>query len=373
MSDPREKNEPKAPYFAKLNSTSFPFGLGSDNHSGVHPRILKTFDIINRGFAPSYGTDEVTEEAVQVFRSHFGEKTAVYFCFNGTAANVLALAPLVDSHNAVICSDVSHINVDECGAPEKHLGIKLMTVTTTNGKITPDLVRPHLIRRGDQHFSQANVVSITQPTEFGTVYTKAEVAALADFCHRHDLWFHVDGARFINAATALACELRDAAASADVISFGGTKNGLMFGEAVLFVSDRAQKAAKDFPFIRKQLMQLPSKTRFIAAQFIELLATDLWREISENSCARAQQLRRGLERVAEHAASGSLRFTQKTEANAVFAIFDKSLEKAIKKSAFFYNWNEETRECRLMTSWNTTEADIERVIEVARTQIASAR
>ncbi len=360
----------QSPFFAKLEASQFPFGLGSDNHSGTHPRILKTLEKVNSGFAPSYGTDLVTEEAVKVFRSHFGNETDVHFCFNGTAANVLSLAPLVNSHHAVICSDVAHIEVDECGAPEKHLGTKLIPIKCVDGKLTPAAIEPYLIRRGDQHFAQAKAVSITQPTEFGTVYSRQEMADLAACCKKHDLWLHVDGARFLNAATALGCTLKEAAEGADVLSFGGTKNGLMFGEAVLFLSKRSREAAKDFPFIRKQLMQLPSKTRFIAGQFIELLGTDLWKEISLNSIARANQLRGGLAALAN--SSDLVRFTQKTEANAIFAIFEPGLEKAIKRSAFFYVWNEQTRECRLMTSWSTTAADVESVLKIASTYIAES-
>jgi threonine aldolase len=359
MNDLYDQYELQAPFFKELSSQQFPFGLGSDNHSGTHPRILKTLERVNSGFAPSYGTDVVTEHAVRVFKSHFGPDIDVHFCFNGTAANVLALAPLVRSFQAVVCSDVAHVNVDECGAPEKHLGAKLIPIPTKDGKLTPESIEPFLIRRGDQHFSQISAVSTTQPTEFVTVNTKTQITPPSQFFKKNDLWLHIDGARFINSAAALACTLREAADGADVLSFGGTKNGLMFGEAVLFLSQRARLSAKDFPFVRKQLMQLPSKTRFIAAQFIELLETDLWKEIAMNSIARASELRRGLEN------NRLVKITQKTEANAVFAIFERGLEKAIKKSAFFYVWNEETRECRLMTSWSTTSADISRVLKIA--------
>ena len=349
----------------------FPFGLGSDNHSGTHPRIFKTLEVVNHGFTPSYGTDPVTIEAIRVFRSHFGALTDVHFCFNGTACNILGLAPLVRSFNSITCTDVAHIHVDECAAAEKLLGTKLLTIATKDGKLKPEMIEPLLIRRGDQHFAQAKVVSITQPTELGTLYTRDEIAKLVAFCAKHDLFLHVDGARFINAASALGCELHDVAKGADVISFGGTKNGLMFGEAVLFLSEKARAAAKDFAFIRKQLMQLPSKTRFIAAQFVELLGTDLWREISSNSRERAKELRSGLEALSSD--GGAVQFTQETEANAVFAIFGDGLEKAIKKSAFFYVWDENTRECRLMTTWSTTKQDIAMVLEAARSHLAAKR
>ncbi len=361
-----------APFFQKLESSKFPFGLGSDNHSGVHPRILKTLELANVGFAPSYGTDIVTEEAIRIFREHFGAKTEAYFCFNGTAANVLSIAPLVRSHHSVICSDAAHIHVDECAAPEKMLGTKLTIVPVTENhgaKLSPEHLEPYLIRRGDQHFAQIKVVSITQPTELGTVYSKSEMSALREFCDRHDLWLHVDGARFINAAASRGESLQALSLGADSLSFGGTKNGLMFGEAVLFLSDRAREAAKDFPFIRKQMMQLPSKTRYIAAQFIELLGTDLWKEISQHAVLQARRLREGLESLSlKH--PGKIQFTQKTEANAVFVIFESKLEKVLKKSAFFYVWNEHTREVRLMTSWSSSPGDIDAFLETARTHLS---
>lgn len=362
MSD--RETRPKARFFAELAASEFKFGLGSDNHSATHPRILKALEAVNTGFAASYGTDIVTDEAVRVFREHFGADIDVHFCFNGTAANVLSLAPLVNSYHAVICSDVAHIHVDECAAPEALLGTKLIPIRTQDGKITPAAIEEHLIRRGDQHFAQAKLVSITQPTEFGTLYSREELAALSAFCAKNELWLHIDGARFINAATALGLTLKEAAEGADVLSFGGTKNGLMFGEAVLFLSKRAREKSKDFPFVRKQLMQLPSKTRFIAAQFVELLGTDLWKEISSHAIARARELRRGLEEIK------GVTFTQPTDANAVFAIFDRDLEKRIKKFAFFYVWNEHTRECRLMTSWSTRVADIAAVLQTAASGVS---
>lgn len=365
-------NEPQAAFFKELQDNAFPFGLGSDNHSGAHPRILKAIESVNRGFAPSYGTDIVTDEAIRIFRSHFGAQTEVHFCFNGTAANVLALAPLVQSFNSIVCSEMAHINVDECAAGEKLLGTKLITIPTPDAKITPAMIEPHLIRRGDQHFAQVKAVSITQPTELGTMYSREEIAALVKFCAKHDLWLHVDGARFINSATKMSCSLREACEGVDALSFGGTKNGLLFGEAVLFLSDKARKASRDFPYIRKQFMQLPSKTRYISAQFVELLGTDLWKEISRHSLDRAEELRQGLEKIRTESANAAnqIRITQRSLSNVVFVIFDRAIEKAVKKSAFFYVWDEETRECRLMTSWNTTKADISSLLELIRSEVS---
>ncbi|MDX9730912.1 MAG: beta-eliminating lyase-related protein [Bdellovibrionales bacterium] len=353
-----------SPFLRSLSENVFPFGLGSDNHSGAHPRFLAALAAVNSGFAPSYGTDPVTEEAVKVFREHFGSETHVHFCFNGTAANVLSLAPLLRPHHTVLCSEFAHIHVDECSAPERLLGLKLHAISLPKGatKLTPELLRPYLIRKGDQHFSQVKAISITQPTEYGTVYSPDELAHLVQFCREHDLWLHIDGARLVNAAVSINLSLAEVTKGADVVSFGGTKNGLVFGEAVLFLSAKAREHAKDFAYIRKQLMQLPSKTRFISAQFVEFLGTPLWKEIAEHACARAKELRSGLEKLPAPLVS----FTHPTEANAVFAIFDRRLEKTLKKNAFFYVWNEATREVRLMTSWNTPPAAIESFIACAQ-------
>jgi threonine aldolase len=347
------------------NESDFPFGLGSDNHSGVHPQILEAITNVNLGFAPSYGTDSVTRHTEKMFRNEFGSAD-VYFCFNGTAANVLSIGALLDRHESVLCSHHAHLAVDECGAPESLLGCKLVLISTASenqAKISPELIEPFLIRRGDQHFSQPRLVSITQPTELGTLYSKEELHALRAFCDSHNLWLHVDGARLTNAAARLG-SLRDSCLGADVVSFGGTKNGLMFGEAVLILSPKAKERAKNFSYLRKQMMQLPSKTRFIAAQFARFLENGLWRELAEHSLKQAHDLRTGLEEAASLGAE--IHFTQPTQSNAVFAIFGKSLEKALKEEAFFYIWDEHSREARLMTSWCTTESQIQKVIKRAK-------
>lgn len=352
----------------KWNEADFPFGLGSDNHSAVHPQILKAICDVNFGFAPSYGTDPVTRRADKLFHDEFGTNE-VYFCFNGTAANVLAIGSLIERHEAVICSQHAHIAVDECGAPESLLGCKLITVHSseackeTGTKLTPEMIKPLLIRRGDQHYSQPRLVSITQPTELGTLYSIAELKALREFCDEHGLWLHIDGARLVNAAVQLG-GLKAACLGADAVSFGGTKNGLLFGEAVLFLSPRAQAQAKNFPYLRKQLMQLPSKTRFLSAQFACFLENNLWQEIADHSLRMAKRLRQGLEEAV--AGGAPIRFTQETQSNAVFAIFGEGLEKALKEEAFFYIWDEHTREARLMTSWSTSESDVDRVVQKAK-------
>lgn len=349
----------------KWTESDFPFGLGSDNHSGVHPQIFQAMMDVNVGFAPSYGTDPVTRYAEKLFQKEFGP-SSVFFCFNGTAANVLAIGSLLDRHEAVLCTQHAHIAVDECGAPESLLGCKLITIPTgknDHAKLSPELIRPYIIRRGDQHFAQPRLVSITQPTELGTLYSPDELKALRTFCDAHGLWLHVDGARLVNAAARMG-SLRESCLGADIVSFGGTKNGLMFGEAVLILSPQARDRCKNFSYLRKQLMQLPSKTRFIAAQFVRFLENDLWRDLANHSLKMAHELRVGLEQAAAEGAP--IEFTQSTQSNAVFAIFGSGLEKALKDEAFFYIWDEHTREARLMTSWNTTEHQIRRVINRAQ-------
>lgn len=347
------------------NQNDFPFGLGSDNHSGVHPRIMSAIDSVNTGFAPSYGSDLVSERAHKVFSDHFGKNTETYFCFNGTAANVLAIGALIEPFESVICSSHAHIAVDECGAPERILGCKLQVLPATpDGKITANQIARTLVRRGDQHYSQTKIVSLTQPTEVGTIYSKKELSEISALCQENGLFLHIDGARLVNAAVSTGLTLLEVCHGADVVSFGGTKNGLMFGEAILFLSDRARKRTATFPYIRKQLMQLPSKTRFVSAQFNEFLGTSLWKEIAGHSLAMAQHLRRGLEEAKKLGAA--IQFTQETQSNGVFVIFSRDLEKALKKTAFFYIWNEETREARLMTSWNTATLDLDRFIETAK-------
>ena len=258
--------------------------FGSDNHAGVHPSIMAAIAAANRGPAVAYGADSHTARAIEKFKEHFGANIDVYFVFNGTGANVIALKTLTQPFNAVICSEHAHINADECGAPENFLGCKLKTVHTRDGKITIDDIGRQLEGRLDQHRVQPAVVSITQATELGTVYTPDEISAIADFCHGHGLYLHMDGARIANAAAGLNVGLNECsgALGVDLLSFGGAKNGLLFGEAL--VSFQPQ-LSKNTQFIRKQAMQLASKMRFIAAQFSALLTDDLW---LENASPRQQ-------------------------------------------------------------------------------------
>src|SRR5829696_8722857 len=247
--------------------------FASDNNAGVHPEMIDAIRAANDGHVVAYGDDPFTERAVKVFQKHFGKDIAVYFVFGGTGANVLGLNAMTDSYEAVICAETAHVNVDECGAPEKFTGCKLLALPTPDGKLRVEQIRPLLHGIGVEHHVQPGVITISQATEMGTVYTRKELKTLADFAHENGMLLHVDGARLANAAVSLNTTLKEITADAgvDVLSFGGTKNGMMYGEAVVFFD---QKLAGDFKYIRKQGMHLPSKMRFISAQFEALLAGD---------------------------------------------------------------------------------------------------
>lgn len=327
-------------------------GFGSDNHAGVHPQILASFAEANIEHAPSYGTDDWTEQAIEDFRKHFGKDAQVFFVFNGTAANVTALRALTRPYQAVLCADVAHINVDECGAPEQMAGCKLIAVPSRNGKLSVAELEKHFIRRGDQHYSQAQVLSITQPTELGTTYSIEELKELITWAKDKKLFVHIDGSRLANAATFLKKSFKEITTDlgVDVVSFGGTKNGLLMGEAVIFLD---KSLAQDFKYIRKQSSQLPSKSRFIACQFHAYFKNDLWKTIAENSLKRAQEL---YDLVAE---IPGIKLREKPQSNAVFATIPSTWVKPLREKYFFYVWDENTFECRWMTSWDTTPEDIQ--------------
>lgn len=325
-------------------------GFGSDNNAGVHPEVLAAMEKVNLGHVPGYGDDPYTQEALSVFRRHFGEEIEVYFVFCGTAANALGLTAAARPYHAVLCAWSAHINQDECGAPEKFAGCKLLDFPTPDGKLTVDLIRPALHSLGDIHQVQPRVVSITQPTEFGTLYTVDEIRELAAFAHENGLILHMDGARICNAAAALGLSFsaftRDA--GVDVLSFGGAKNGLMYGEAVVFFNRRL---AENFELTRKQGAQLASKMRFIAAQFTALLSGELWLENARNANRMA-----GL--LAERAAAlPGVRLLQKVQANAVFASLPPAVVPALLEHYFFYPWGQ-PGEVRWMASYDTTEEDV---------------
>lgn len=339
-------------------------GFGSDNHSGVHPEILSALIACNQGHCPSYGTDIWSEKLQDLIKEKFGKHAEAFLVFNGTGANALSIKTLLKSYQSVICADLSHINVDECGAPELLAGCKLIPIRSRHGKISLNDIQKAFIRRGDQHFSQVGAVSLTQPTELGTCYTLEEIKEIAEWCRSQKIYLHIDGARLANAAIFLKCSLMDLCAGADVVSLGGTKNGFMMGEAVVFLNPTL---CKEFKYIRKQCAQLPSKTRFVAASFLKYLQADLWKQIAEHSCQMAQILFDKLKDVSE------LEITAPRQSNAVFVKIPQALVKELRKSYFFYVWNEESFECRLMTSWDTKEEDIDGFIEKLKDLISKGQ
>lgn len=325
--------------------------FASDNNAGVHPEILEAITRANEGHVVAYGDDPYTDHAIRVFKKHFGKQVEVFFVFGGTGANVLGLKAATESYHAVVCAETAHINVDECGAPEKFTGCKLLTVPTPDGKVRAEQVKPFLEHIGFEHHVQARVISISQATEMGTVYTASELKALASFAHKHEMLLHMDGARIANAAVSLSTDFKKITSDVgvDVLSFGGAKNGMMFGEAVVFFDP---KLAAGFKYLRKQGTHLPSKMRFISAQFTALLEKDLWRRNAEHSNRMARVLAAELAQIRE------IKITQKVESNGVFAILPKRYVPILQKKYFFYVWNEATSEVRFMTSFDTTEEDI---------------
>ncbi len=341
-------------------------GFASDNYAGVLPEVLEAMAAANSGHAISYGGDDWTARVEDLFRSHFGENTTAALVFNGTGANVVAMQALTRPYEATICASTAHLNVDECGAPERVAGIKLLTVDTPDGKLTPELVEPRLIRIGDEHAVQPRVVSITQSTELGTLYTPAEIGALAEQAHARGMLLHVDGARLANAAASLGLPLRafTTDVGVDAVSFGGTKNGMMLGEAILFL--RTGLGA-EVAFLRKQSMQLASKMRFLAAQFEALLSDELWLRTAAHTNSMAQRLRAGVDGIA------GVTITQKVEANAVFALLPGNVAADLQSRWRFYEWDENTGEVRWMCSWDTTEEDVDAFAEDIRATAGGER
>lgn len=332
-------------------------GFASDNNAGVHPEVLEAIARANQGHVVAYGDDPHTRSAIAKFEEHFGTGIEVFFTFNGTGANVLGLQALNRPYHAVLCSDYAHIYTDECGAPEKHTGCKLIPLAHQDGKITVEQVRHAYHGIGDQHHVQARVISITQATEMGTVYRPEEVHALADFAHEHEMFLHMDGARIANAAACLGQTLRQVTRDlgVDVLSFGGTKNGILGGEAVVFFN---RAFGTDFLYLRKQGMQLASKMRFIAAQFEALLTNDLWRRSAEHANRMARVLEAEIRKIPQ------VRIVWKVEANGVFAQIPRHAIEKIKEQYFFYPWIEEECIVRWMCSFDTTEEDVSDFVKV---------
>jgi threonine aldolase len=325
--------------------------FASDNYAGVHPEVMDALHRANANHAGSYGADTYTERAVQLFQQHFGDEAQVFFVYNGTAANTLGLSALTKSYHSIICSSLAHINVDESTAPEKFTGCKLITIESPDCKLLPEQIQARIQRIGDQHHPQAKVISISQSSEYGTVYTTDEVRAISAVAKKHNLYLHMDGSRISNAAVSLGTSFssftRDA--GVDVLSFGGTKNGMMFGEAVVFFNKRL---AEDFAYIRKQGMQLHSKMRFISAQFEALLTNDLWKRNATHANAMAKKLAAVIRN-----AGGTI--TQRVDANGVFAMLPAHVIAPLQEERFFYVWNDVTNEVRLMCSFETTDEDIQ--------------
>jgi threonine aldolase len=341
--------------------------FASDNWSGVCPEIMQALIEVNTNHNPAYGEleDHVTKAAIEKFKSHFGENISVFFVYNGTAANVLGVGQLMRSYHAVVTAKTAHINEDECAAPEKFLGSKIIEIETENGKVVPEQVEPFLKSIGFQHHAQPRVISISQVSEMGTIYSAEEIRALADFAHSNNMFLHLDGARIANAVVSLDTNFRSITTDSgvDVLSFGGTKNGLMFGEAVVFFN---KKLAKDFEYLRKQGMQLHSKMRFISAQFDRYLTNNLWKTNASIANKMAQKLAGSLEQFPQ------LQITQEVSANGLFVLMPKELITKLQKQYFFHIWNESPKdemgmkEVRLMCSWDTTGEDIKGFVNLLK-------
>jgi threonine aldolase len=327
--------------------------FASDNNAGIHPRILEAIAAANYGHVVGYGDDLYTKAAIQKFRQHFGPDIEVFFVFNGTAANCLGLKALTESFNAVLCAEAAHIYTDECGAPEKFTSCKLIPIPTSNGKLTVESVSQayHRLEIGYQHHVQPRVVSITQVSEMGTVYQPKEVRALARFAHEHNLFLHMDGARIANAAVSLGLTLREATRDlgVDVLSFGGTKNGALGAEAVIFFD---KQLSRDFLYLRKQGMQLASKMRFIAVQFEALLSGDLWRKNAEHANQMAALLKKEVGKIPK------VKVVYPVDANGVFAQIPRQAIPKLQQRYFFYVWDEKQSIVRWMCSFDTTAEDV---------------
>ena len=325
----------------------FPVSFGSDNHSGVHPQVWEALRKADSGYCPAYGDDPLTLEVLARIETLFGGGCEACFVMTGTGANVVSLQNYVRSFHAVFCAATAHINVDECGAVQKFTQARLQVIDTPDGKLTPALIYPKLLNNRDQHHSQGRVVSITQSTEYGTLYNLEELQALAAFAHQNGMFLHIDGARLANAAAALNCSLQAMTKDigADIVSLGGAKNGLLLGEAV--VSFRPEFTA-DIRFYRKQCTQLFSKMRYIAAQFEAYLEGDLWRVNALHANAMAALLASRLAEIPQ------LRITQPVAVNSVYVILPRAITPALQERFHFYMWNEALNEVRLMCSYNTT-------------------
>lgn len=351
--------------------TAPPLDFSSDNHAGIHPDVLAAITAANDGYQPAYGGDSTTGRLRAVMTEQFGEGTDVFPVFNGTAANVVALQSMLPRWGAVITSAVAHINTDEGGAPEKVAGIKMLGVPTSDGKLTPELIDREAWGWGDEHRPQPAVVSVTQATEFGTVYTPEELAAIVEHAHALGMSVHMDGSRIANAAASLDLPLLTCtrAVGVDVVSVGGTKNGAMCAEAVVVLNP---EAAQGLPYLRKFDMQLSSKMRFISAQLLALFDGDLYRRNAQHANMMAQRLRAGIEAGLTFGAIDGIRFTQSTDANAVFAELSDGVADRLRRYAAFHSWPGSPNLVRWMCSYATTPDEVDRFL-AAITEVTTGK
>ncbi|MDR4987396.1 MAG: low specificity L-threonine aldolase [Bacteroidales bacterium] len=339
--------------------------FASDNNAPVHDAVMRAMLEVNQGDTIGYGNDVYTLAAEQRFREVFGKNTSVYFMLTGTGANVAALQHITRPYHAILCSDKAHLENDECGAPEKFTGCKLLRLPSEDGKIRVEQMLPLMHSVGFEHHAQPKVISITQATELGRVYRPAEIQQIAKFAKDNGLWLHMDGARLANAAASLGVSLADLthACGVDVLSFGGTKNGAMFAEALVFFN---ASLAEAFKYTRKQSMQLMSKMRYTSAQFNALLNNDLWLHNAMHANAMAARLAEKIRNVEE------ISLTQEVETNAVFAIVPHASIEMLQRKYFFYIWDHSRNEVRWMTAFNTTEADVDAFADAIKDAVRRA-
>ncbi len=337
-------------------------GFGSDNHSGFSPEVIDALVRANDRHALAYGDDEVTERLRVLIKDTFGPQASIYLVFNGTGANVLSIDAMCRTYEAVVCAETAHINVDECGAPQRVVGCRLLTVDTPDGKLTPALVKTRLHGFGFEHHSQPKAISISQPTELGTLYTLDEIRALADLAHSYNMYLHIDGARLANAAVALGCSFKEMTTDqgVDVLSFGGTKNGLIMGESCVILNPALDN---DMLYRRKQMTQLGSKMRFMAAQMECYIESGMWRRNAEHSNRMAQLLYNELRDVP------TVRVMYPVQVNSVFVQLPREVWTSLQEDYFFYDWDEDANVVRWMCSFDTTEDDIRNFVQALKNRL----
>ncbi|MCB9065169.1 MAG: low specificity L-threonine aldolase [Chitinophagales bacterium] len=334
--------------------------FASDNYAGVLPEIMDALNSANEAHARSYGADDITTRTSKLFKEVFGADVQVHFVFNGTGANVLSMGAATQSFNSVLCAETSHMYWDESTAPETFTGCRFIPVTINeHGKLTPEQIKQRLIRKGDMHFAQPKIVSVTQTTEYATVYTLDELRQIGQLTKENGLYYHMDGARFFNAVSALGCSIKEMSTDVglDLLSLGGTKAGMMFGEAVVVFNP---ELAKYMHYKHKQSMQLASKTRFIAAQFEALLSNDLWKKYTTHANSMATLLSDSIKDIP------GVNLTKPVSANGVFAIHPESWNEPMWQHYPYYVWDEHTNEVRLMCSWDTTEEEVRAFAEAMK-------